>query len=428
MCLQTIKCPCCGTELPGEASFCPHCAQSVNRRFRAGRLRAFPRRMLLLLPAALAVALVLLAGFAAQPKVLNGREEVRYTDADGTYRLTLSWAGAVDGAPAAAIRQTAADGQSSSFQIRLQVSHVETGANANAAFQRKIQWADLTLNPPEEDLGTVRCDPPARPYDDDSAALVSMVEYTARGDFSTRICWTIQMDNGFFGWTREATIKNINFKDCYVGSTYRGGLVAGYAQDTFFLNILTEDCTTSIIPSNNVLNLITNAGISGGTIAGVANGCTLYNCEMRAGRVVTNSTAGVAALGGQPLYMGGLVGQANDAIIEYCRVTDKWVEKDDGTRTRTYAEVKGTYETAVSVANYSEVFVGGIVGCMQNEDTGTKIIDCYSTADVYGKAAIYFGVGLGLGIPTSTTSRCWASPSSRPTSTWAASCRWAAAT
>lgn len=208
----------------------------------------------------------------------------------------------------------------------------------------------------------------------------------------------LQIDNGFFGWVNKATIKNINFKDCYVGSTYRGGLVAGYAQDTFFLNILAEDCTTSIVPANNVLNLITNAGISGGTIAGVANGCTLYNCEMRAGRVVTNSTAGVAALGGQPLYMGGLVGQANDAIIEYCRVTDKWAEGDDGAKTRTYAEVKGTYETAVSVANYSEVFVGGIVGCMQNEDTGTKIIDCYSTADVYGKAAIYFGVGLGLGV------------------------------
>ena len=208
----------------------------------------------------------------------------------------------------------------------------------------------------------------------------------------------LQMDNGFFGWVNDATIKNINFKDCYVGSTYRGGLVAGYAQDTFFLNILAEDCTTSIVPANNVLNLITNAGISGGTIAGVANGCALYNCEMRSGRVVTNSTAGVAALGGQPLYMGGLVGQANDAIIEYCRVTDKWVEGDDGAKTRTYAEVKGTYETAVSVANYSEVFVGGIVGCMQNEDTGSKIIDCYSTADVYGKAAIYFGVGLGLGV------------------------------
>ena len=132
----------------------------------------------------------------------------------------------------------------------------------------------------------------------------------------------IQMDNGFFGWTREATIKNINFSNCYIGGSYRDGLVAGYAQDTFFLNILCEDCTTSVIPANNVLNLVTNAGISGGTIAGVANGCTLYNCEMRAGRLVTNATAGVAALGGKPLYMGGLLGKANDSTFEYCRVSD----------------------------------------------------------------------------------------------------------
>lgn len=222
--------------------------------------------------------------------------------------------------------------------------------------------------------------------------------YTISNLTNERSGLSIQMDNGFFGWTREATIKNINFSKCYIGGSYRDGLVAGYAQDTFFLNILCEDCTTSVIPANNVLNLVTNAGISGGTIAGVANGCTLYNCEMRAGRVVTNATAGVAALGGQPLYMGGLVGQANDSTIEYCRVTDKWFTNDAGERVRDYAEVSGTYETAVSVANYSEVYVGGIVGGMQKEDTGTKVVDCYSTADVYGKAAIYFGVGLGLGV------------------------------
>lgn len=210
---------------------------------------------------------------------------------------------------------------------------------------------------------------------------------------------SIQLDNGFFGWTNQATIKNITFKDCYIGGSYRDGLVAGYAQDTFFLNIVAENCTTSVIPANNVLNLITNAGISGGTIAGVANGCTLYNCEMRGGRVVSNSTAGVAALGGQPLYMGGLVGFANDSTIEYSRVTDRWVEDENGAlSSRDYAEVSGTYETSVSVANYSEVFCGGIVGCMQKEDTGTRVVDCYSTADVYGKAAIYFGVGLGLGV------------------------------
>ena len=214
-------------------------------------------------------------------------------------------------------------------------------------------------------------------------------DYTISNFSNERTGLEIQMDCGLFGWTDEAVIKNLNVKDSYVGASYRGGMIVGVAQDTFLLNILCENCTTSVIPVNNVLNLITNAGISGGTIAGVTNGSTLYNCEMRGGRVVTNATAGVAALGGQPLYMGGLVGQANDTVIEYSRVTNLGDAQP---------EISNTYETAVSVANYSEVFTGGIVGAIQGEDTGTKIVDCYSTAYVHSKAAIYFGVGLGLGV------------------------------
>lgn len=201
-------------------------------------------------------------------------------------------------------------------------------------------------------------------------------------------------DCGLFGQTKDAVIKNLNLSDCYVGSSFRGGLVAGYAQDTLLLNILCENCTTSVIPANNVVNLITNAGLAGGMIAGETNGSTLYNCEMRAGSVVCNATAGLAALGGQPLYLGGLVGAAQDTVIEYSRVTDIMGENGD----RTYAEVWNQYENAASVASYSEVFTGGIVGMMQAEDSGSKIVDCYSTADCYSKAAIYFGVGLGLGV------------------------------
>ena len=204
----------------------------------------------------------------------------------------------------------------------------------------------------------------------------------------------LQVDCGFFGQTREATIKNTNFRDCYVGATYRGGLVAGYAQDTFFLNITCTNCTASIIPPNNVLNLITNAGMSGGMICGEANGSTLYNCEVAGGTVVNNATSGVGALGGQPLYLGGLVGWCNDTVIEYSRVTDIRDEDDKLTHT----SVENKYGTAVSVASYSEVFTGGIVGGMKSEDSGSKIVDCYCTADVYSEAAIYFAVGLGLGV------------------------------
>lgn len=204
----------------------------------------------------------------------------------------------------------------------------------------------------------------------------------------------IDLNCGFFGYTKEAVVKNINFYDCYIGSSYNGALVVGDATDTLIMNVTATKCTTSVIPPNNVINLITNAGMSGGMIVGNANGSTLYNCEMRGGTVVTNATSGVGALGGQPLYLGGLVGYANDTIIEYSRVAD--YKEADGTYTPAY--VKNQYGTAVSVANFSEIFTGGIVGAMQAEDSGSKVVDCYSTADVYSEACIYFGVGLGLGV------------------------------
>ena len=208
----------------------------------------------------------------------------------------------------------------------------------------------------------------------------------------------LQLDCGFFGCAEEAVVKNISFEDCYVGATYRGGLVCGYAQDTLFMNITATNCTTSVIPPNNVINLITNAGMSGGMIVGEANGCTIYNCEMEGGRVVNNATSGVGALGGQPLYLGGLVGWCNDTVIEYSRVTDIETVGDDGTKTYTPASIENKYGTAVSVANFSELFTGGIVGGMKAQDSGSKIVDCYCTADVYSEACIYFGVGLGLGV------------------------------
>lgn len=204
----------------------------------------------------------------------------------------------------------------------------------------------------------------------------------------------IDLNCGFFGYTDDAVVKNVNFYNCYVGSSYNGALVVGDATDTLIMNVTATKCTTSVIPPNNVINLITNAGMSGGMIVGNANGSTLYNCEMRGGTVVTNATAGVGALGGQPLYLGGLVGYAKDTIIEYSRVAD--YKNGDGTYTPAY--VKNQYGTAVSVANFSEIFTGGIVGAMRAEDSGSKIVDCYCTADVYSEACIYFGVGLGLGV------------------------------
>lgn len=260
-----------------------------------------------------------------------------------------------------------------------------TGINDSSSSN---SWAAITGNTDDANAFTVG--------DDDMpfSGTFNGQGYTISSFDNHRDGLALQVDCGFFGQTREATIKNANFESCYVGATYRGGLVAGYAQDTFFLNVTCTNCTASIIPPNNVLNLITNAGMSGGMICGEANGSTLYNCEVAGGTVVNNATSGVGALGGQPLYLGGLVGWCNDTVIEYSRVTD--VRGEDGALTHTSVENK--YGTAVSVASYSEVFTGGIVGGMKSEDSGSKIVDCYCTADVYSEAAIYFAVGLGLGV------------------------------
>ena len=44
VCNQT--CPHCGFTLPEQASFCPHCARSVNRRTESRPPKALPGRIL----------------------------------------------------------------------------------------------------------------------------------------------------------------------------------------------------------------------------------------------------------------------------------------------------------------------------------------------------------------------------------------------
>lgn len=137
--------------------------------------------------------------------------------------------------------------------------------------------------------------------------------------------------------------------------------------------------------ANNALNLITNAGFEGGLIAGELDGCTLYNCEVRGGRAVNNTTSGVQALGGEGLYMAAFAGYVTNSTIEYCRVTP--TRKDDGSIGMT--DVTNKYDVAIGALGGNNVYASGFVGCMAGE---AKIIDCFSTAQCYSYAASYVGV------------------------------------
>lgn len=197
-----------------------------------------------------------------------------------------------------------------------------------------------------------------------------------------------ERDTGFFAETNGATIKNFLVKDANVWADFRGGIIVGKAVKTRFENVMVMESTLHVTCANNALNLITNAGFEGGLIAGELDGCTLYNCEVRGGRAVNNTTSGVQALGGEGLYMAAFAGYVKNSTIEYCRVTP--TRKDDGSiAEKGMTDVTNKYDVAIGALGGNNVYASGFVGCMACE---AKIIDCFSTAQCYSYAASYVGV------------------------------------
>ena len=197
-----------------------------------------------------------------------------------------------------------------------------------------------------------------------------------------------ERDTGFFAETNGATIKNFLVKDANVWADFRGGIIVGKAVNTRFENVMVMESTLHVTCANNALNLITNAGFEGGLIAGELDGCTLYNCEVRGGRAVNNTTSGVQALGGEGLYMAAFAGYVKKSTIEYCRVTP--MRKDDGSiAEKGMTDVTNKYDVAIGALGGNNVYASGFVGCMAGE---AKIIDCFSTAQCYSYAASYVGV------------------------------------
>ena len=197
-----------------------------------------------------------------------------------------------------------------------------------------------------------------------------------------------ERDTGFFAETNGATIKNFLVKDANVWADFRGGIIVGKAANTRFENVMVMESTLHVTCANNALNLITNAGFEGGLIAGELDGCTLYNCEVRGGRAVNNTTSGVQALGGEGLYMAAFAGYVKNSTIEYCRVTP--TRKDDGSiAEKGMTDVTNKYDVAIGALGGNNVYASGFVGCMAE---GAKVIDCFSTAKCYSYAASYVGV------------------------------------
>lgn len=192
------QCPHCGAALPGEAAFCPHCAQSVNRRAQAKVPTPVPWRKALRFGLPVLVILGLLLGryLATRPRIYDdgGTATVTYTDRDGSYQLLLSWSN-TRFTPAPTLHQNAEENGEYRFPICLFINYTENDANAANTFLGKVESVTAQFGLPEDEDGYITYTDPAPHGYCPEAAMVSFVDFLGR-DNQAQGTWTITMKNG----------------------------------------------------------------------------------------------------------------------------------------------------------------------------------------------------------------------------------------
>ena len=208
-------CPYCQTELPNEASFCPHCAESLTHRRRFRLPWHISARVL-----SAALFLVLAAGIAAVlylqnlPQTFKGMGEVAYTDSDGSYQILLNDALPDRYSPKPLIELEATGKDSYRFPCCLYVNHKATGADAGEEFLAKVTSAQVQIEQPDDSPAPVVCSEPVPMDFNKEAALVSLIDYTRSSYSPVRILWTLSMENGdTIELGMELAIRSTNIYD-----------------------------------------------------------------------------------------------------------------------------------------------------------------------------------------------------------------------
>ncbi len=223
---------------------------------------------------------------------------------------------------------------------------------------------------------------------DGNGKTISKLTYDISGSSASS-----EADTGLFAFTKNANIHDLVIKDSIIDADYRGGIVAGLAQNTTFKNISVQNSTLTLYCYNVVLTLGSDGGLKGGALVGYAEQCYIYNCEANGCKVSTNTTSGVEAISGKGMYLGGLVGNLDGGVLEYSRVQDSITRNADGTiDVQRESLVKIHYDVAVGALGGITAYAGGIVGEMQD---GAFCVDCFSTADMDVYTATYVSVGGG---------------------------------
>ncbi|MCI7136740.1 MAG: zinc ribbon domain-containing protein [Candidatus Limivicinus sp.] len=189
------KCVHCGAELPEEAAFCPHCAQSQIEKVEIKPPRRWRKKALIALACTLLGAFVLVAVLLYhRPEILEGGARVVYTDKDGEYELIIgSDSGNLANRAPEEYRSISLSADDASCLPAL-LGVFQDGELADVEhFFAKVESCTLEAFPNEN--GALQISPPI--YSDVFAPSARECDVFFTGTSGTnQLVWTLKMKNG----------------------------------------------------------------------------------------------------------------------------------------------------------------------------------------------------------------------------------------
>ena len=193
---ETKSCPHCGAQLPVGASFCPHCAQSIQERKEVSPPRHMPRRALysaLMVLLAAVLVLALTVWVQSRPKTYESDTgELNY----GGYRLLLTQGREVEPVPLASFHAMVDRGYRNPSP--LYAVSPEDGAVMADAFLEEMASVTAEVRSSDIALNVTCTEPQIRSEYYPDAAFMSIVDISLKGpgNCAAELLYTITMKNG----------------------------------------------------------------------------------------------------------------------------------------------------------------------------------------------------------------------------------------
>ena len=189
------KCKNCGAELPEDASFCPHCAQSQIEKTEVKPPRPWRKKALIAASCAILLVLAVLAcALSHRPKTYEGGASVTYADKDGEYELLASFVSSDLANHVPEEKRTISLSADESSCLPALLGVFQDGELADpGSFFAKVESCTLEAFPNEN--GALEISEPVYDTVFSPAAWECDVIFTGASG-TNELVWTLQMKNG----------------------------------------------------------------------------------------------------------------------------------------------------------------------------------------------------------------------------------------